>query len=635
MFDLRITAKLALALAAGIAIAALAMGTVSFYTAQATLRTAGIAELLGSGLEKEAAVRAWFVERENHLNRLAVAPEALEAFAGNDARFMELARGALGAGFARLRLVAIGSGQARSPDDVLALGAVTTGTTTKRLMFSGPVYDASNRLVGEVIGEADVTGLATIVERRPGVRRSFDALLATREGEVLVAPRYGPLNSLAGEDLQACLQRESVVREAADSRGVDTIAAVRWIEDRELCLIVQLDAAEAYGPTRALRDSMVLAALLLILVGTWMAWLFARLVTVRLRLLARAVDAFGRGESDEVPAVATRGGDELGVLGSSLERMMRALRAAQTELTAYASRLEQRIADRTAELAESETRFRNLAATTFDPLVTISEQRRITFFNAAAERAFDRRADEIGNRPLELLFAAESIPRLDDALARVRDGHGGAKPVELVARRRDGKSFAVEVSIAAWDIGGRPAHTLVVRDITERQALLEMLRDLSLRDELTGLHNRRGFMTLAEELQKRAMRHQESFALLYLDLDGFKAVNDNLGHDAGDRVLQRVAELLRATVRDSDLVARLGGDEFVALLAEADGENAALTEQRLRAALAGAQEQVAPGERVGFSLGTVVHQASDRRSVADLLAEADEAMYRVKRGRGR
>jgi diguanylate cyclase (GGDEF)-like protein/PAS domain S-box-containing protein len=629
---LRITAKLALALAAGIAIAALAMGAASFFAARATLRTASIAELLGSGLEKEAAVRAWFEEREGHLNRLAGAPEAREAFAGDATRFMELGRGALGAGFARLRLVPRTSAPPPAAD-VLVLGEPSAAA--QRIEFRAPVYDLSNRMVGEVIGEADVAGLATIVERRPGVRRSFDALLADRDGAVLVAPRYGVLNQLSGEDLQACLQRGSVVREAADSRGVNTVAAIRWLEDRELCLIVQLDAAEAYGPTRALRESLLLAASSLILVGAWMAWLFARVVTVRLRLLARAVDAFGRGEETQVPAVATRGADELGVLGSSLERMMRALRAAQSDLTAYASRLEQRVADRTAELAESETRFRNLAATTFDPLVTISEQRRITFFNAAAERAFDRRADEIANRPLELLFAPESIPRLDEALALVRAGQGGTRPVELVARRRDGKGFAVEVSIAAWDIAGRPAHTLVVRDITERQALLEMLRDLSLRDELTGLHNRRGFMTLADELQKRAMRHQEPFALLYLDLDGFKAVNDSLGHDAGDRVLQRVAEQLRLTVRDSDLVARLGGDEFVALLAEADAEAAALTEQRLRAALDSAQAEVEPKERVGFSLGTVVHQASDRRSVADLLAEADEAMYRAKRGRAR
>jgi diguanylate cyclase (GGDEF)-like protein/PAS domain S-box-containing protein len=631
MLGLRITAKLALALAAGIAIAALTMGAASYYTARATLRTASVAEVLGSGIEKEAAVRAWFEEREDHLARLAIAPEAQEAFAGNSARFMELARGALGAGFSRLRLLA----RDALPDAVaLELGGATSGPG-QRLTFTAPVYDANNRHVGDVVGEADLAGLATIVARRPGVRRSFDALLATRDGRVLVAPRYGNVANLDGADLQACAQRDPVVREAADSRGVATIATVRWLEDRELCLIVQLDTAEAYGPTRALRDSLIAAAALLIGVGAWMAWLFARVVTVRLRVLARAVDAFGRGEGHTVPVVATRGRDELGVLGSSLERMMRALRAAQTDLTAYASRLEQRVADRTAELAESETRFRNLAATTFDPLVTISEQRRITFFNAAAERAFDRRADEIANRPLELLFAPESIPPLDDALARVRAGQSGTKPVELVARRRDGKGFAVEVSIAAWDIAGRPAHTLVVRDITERQALLEMLRDLSLRDELTGLHNRRGFMTLADELQKRAMRHQEPFALLFIDLDGFKAVNDNLGHDAGDRVLQRVAEVLRATVRDSDLVARLGGDEFVAMLGEAGVEDANQTELRLREALAAAQANVAAAERVGFSLGTVVHQATDRRSVADLLAEADEAMYRAKRGRMR
>ena len=165
MSGLRITAKLALALAAGIAIAALAMGTASYYAARATLRTASVAEVLGSGIEKEAAVRAWFEEREDHLGRLAIAPEAQEAFAGNGARFMELARGALGAGFSRLRLLA----RDAPPGAVaLELGATATGPA-QRLTFSAPVYDASNRHIGDVVGEADIGGLATIVGRRPGV----------------------------------------------------------------------------------------------------------------------------------------------------------------------------------------------------------------------------------------------------------------------------------------------------------------------------------------------------------------------------------------------------------------------------------------------------------------------------------
>lgn len=642
---LRIAAKLTASLAFGVALTALVMGFASYRASRESLRTASVGEVLAAGLEKEAAVRGWFADHADHLRELAEAEETVHALGGDRARFGEFARGALGVGFEGLRIVALDptpTVMAASDPREVARPAEPTWAGARRdeviydggrFVFIAPIYDSTNRRVGLAVGDADVVSLAIIVARRAGVRRSFDAVLADANGRLLVTTRHFEIPELGEAAAAACRRRANTVLEARDARGEDVIAAVRWIDGLDLCLVAQLDAAEAYAPVTALGRWLAIVASLVALAGGWIAYLFSRVVTSRLRRLERAVGAFRRGEDVRVDPAATRGEDELALLAAELDRMMAELRKAQLESSAYAARLEQRVKERTAELEEREERFRTLAATTFDPLITVAEDRRVTLFNAAAERAFDLAFEQVRNRPVEQLFDRGSIAALDEALARSVAGGAAGGALELNARRRDGGTFPVEVSIAAWTDAGRIAHTLIVRDITERRALVDALRDMSLKDELTGLHNRRGFLTLAAEHRKRALRRREPIALLYLDLDGFKGVNDRLGHETGDRVLQRMARALRVSVRDSDLVARLGGDEFVALLVDADGAVAGVTAKRLERALETAQMGVPEGERVGYSLGQVVFDGGDSRSLADLMAEADERMYAVKRSR--
>lgn len=644
--SLRIAAKLTVALAAGVALTAVFMGIASYRASRETLRAASIGEVLAAGLEKEAAVRGWFEGHELHLQQLAVADETQAVLRGDDVRFGEFARGAVGGGFQSLRVVALAPaphivaasdvrevGMAQIPPSWIEVRRDEILNDGQRLLFLAPVYDTDNRRVGLLVGDADVANLATIVGRRAGVRRSFDAMLVDAQGQLMIGSRNPAVTGIGTSAATACNRRRNTVLEAHDVRELEVIAAVRWIAGLDLCLVVQLDAAEAYAPVAHLGRWLTIVACLIALGGGWIAYLFSRLVTGRLWLLEQSISRFRRGEAANIDPQATRGGDEVSLLAVELDRMMAELRRAQGESAAHAARLELRVKERTAELEEREERFRTLAATTFDPLITVAEDRRITLFNAAASRAFDSSFDEVRNRSLEVLFDRASLTALDEALARAVAGAAAGGAVELSARRRDGRVFPVEVSVAAWTDAGRPAHTLILRDITERRALLDALRDMSLKDDLTGLHNRRGFQTLAAEHRKRARRRQEPIALLYLDLDGFKGVNDRLGHDAGDRVLQRMAKALHSAVRDVDVVARLGGDEFVALLVDASATIATLTEGRLQAALDAAQAEVPAEERVGFSLGQVVFEGTDGRSLADLLAEADERMYRAKRAR--
>ena len=171
---------------------------------------------------------------------------------------------------------------------------------------------------------------------------------------------------------------------------------------------------------------------------------------------------------------------------------------------------------------------------------------------------------------------------------------------------------------------------VTIRDIAERKKEEESLRRASLTDELTGLYNRRGFLTLAEQQLRLARRQGKDLVLFFADLDGFKQVNDRFGHAAGDRTLKAVAQLLRGAVRDSDIVARLGGDEFTVLAVDGDAHAAAVIRRRIAQrinTLNARNELAAP---LSVSIGHVRVTASQPHSLEELLASADKVLYQHK-----
>lgn len=163
----------------------------------------------------------------------------------------------------------------------------------------------------------------------------------------------------------------------------------------------------------------------------------------------------------------------------------------------------------------------------------------------------------------------------------------------------------------------------------------EALRDLSLRDELTGLYNRRGFTTLAEHELKVACRTQTRLAAFYLDLDNLKHINDTFGHSEGDKALVALAEALSATFRDSDIIARLGGDEFVVLEIGASPENAESAAGRLDKELRSRVARDSLQYDLAASVGAASFDPKDPVALADLLDAADAAMYEQKKSRNR
>jgi two-component system cell cycle response regulator len=209
----------------------------------------------------------------------------------------------------------------------------------------------------------------------------------------------------------------------------------------------------------------------------------------------------------------------------------------------------------------------------------------------------------------------------------------------VVLAERDDQSIAVRaVQEGAQDclVKMQVEGKLLVRSLRyaiERQRLIAKVRALSLTDELTGLRNRRGFLTLAEQEMKLARRTRQAMALFYADLNRMKWVNDRFGHEEGDRALRYTADLLRQTFRDSDVIARLGGDEFAVLAVGADRESAGAMVGRFHAKRESLNASPSRAYPLSISMGAVFFDSEDPLSLKEMLTRADAMMYDQKRGR--
>jgi diguanylate cyclase (GGDEF)-like protein/PAS domain S-box-containing protein len=288
-------------------------------------------------------------------------------------------------------------------------------------------------------------------------------------------------------------------------------------------------------------------------------------------------------------------------------------------------------------------RHRAVLASALDCVIAIDGDSRVLEFNPAAERTFGyRAADALGRELPELIIPPATRERHRRALARglaSGDWRLLEQRIELVAMRADGSEFPVELSLAqpqSTENDGLVFYGFV-RDISERRRGEEELAYMAYHDPLTELPNR----ILAEEQIElalaRARRSDGTVALMFVDLDGFKEVNDQLGHAAGDHLLAGVAARLNSVLRDSDLLARLGGDEFLVLLADLPADAAVGVENvggKLLDALREPFDVAGRKLRTGASIGVSLYPA-DADDTETLLRHADAAMYQAKAAGGR
>ncbi|RLT93039.1 MAG: sensor domain-containing diguanylate cyclase [Ketobacter sp.] len=202
---------------------------------------------------------------------------------------------------------------------------------------------------------------------------------------------------------------------------------------------------------------------------------------------------------------------------------------------------------------------------------------------------------------------------------------------EMVMKSQGNRTFWASLTGSQLEFGGIRSVFISVMDITQRKRIQQELERLATTDSLTGLYNRRSFFEFANKELRRAVRYKQPMALLMLDLDHFKAVNDSYGHQAGDNVLRRFAEILKQNLREEDLMGRIGGEEFCAILVSSEEQGAYLVAERIRKRWM--EETFDLEERpVAFTVSIGISiMLNERESIEDVMERADIGLYSAKR----
>ena len=511
---------------------------------------------------------------------------------------------------------------------VAAVGQPVNGRLVNAPVFGigVPIRDRQGHVIGVLAGITDLS------------RPSFLDVLATNQygktGDYfIVAPQQRQI--VTGSDhrrIMEVLPAKGVNPEidrfvdgfegstlATNPYGVNLLVSIKRLTVTDWYLSVVLPVDEAFAPIRAMQKRIALAALILATLAAGLTWWMVRR---QLKPLRQAVQTLALQQSAHQPiqALSVDSTDEIGQLIGGFNGLLETLR------------------EREKTLRASEMRLRVLSEMSSDFFWETDAEHRVTLHS---ERG--RHGDRVSSMVMPLGLRRWEIPSVSPDAAgwqlhrEMLDAHLPFRNFEIARMKTDGQLRYVSVSgDPVWDDQGKFAGYLGIgTDITQSKLAQLQIQSLAFFDALTGLPNRRLLMDRLRIAIVNLARHDRKGALLFVDLDNFKALNDTLGHDMGDLLLQQVAKGLIACIREGDTVARLGGDEFVVMLEDlsANAQEAAAQAETVAQkvlltlnqsyALGDTQRQVTPS--IGVTLfGGVIE------SVEEPLKRADVAMYRAK-----
>jgi len=299
-----------------------------------------------------------------------------------------------------------------------------------------------------------------------------------------------------------------------------------------------------------------------------------------------------------------------------------------------------------SKLAQRERHFRAVTESASDAIITGAANGRIVFWNPAAERLFGYTEAEIIDKPLAVLMPERFRQQYGERMAKAVAGGQSVvgRTTELLGLRKDGSEFPLELSMSQWETAEGRFYNAIIRDITERKEADKVIYKLAFYDELTQLPNRRLLNDRLEQAMAAGRRSGRHGAVMFLDLDNFKPLNDKHGHSAGDLLLVEVARRITGCLRETDTVARFGGDEFVVILGEletnreASAAQARMVAEKIRTALSepylleirhDGRPEGTVEHRCTSSIGVVLFAGHDA-SAEDVIKWADLAMYQAK-----
>jgi len=505
-----------------------------------------------------------------------------------------------------------------------AIGPPRVGRFSSRpvIVMAVPVKDASGRLRAIVAGVTTIDSsnfLDLITKPRENPQGDF-LVIAPQHGIVIAGtqPQF-LLQSLPERGRDTMLDRYLAGYEGSGlgngADGDEELVSSRKVPLAGWLVLARLSARDVYAPVRELR-ALVFggSAILSILIGA-IAAAYLRRALNPLRKAARTFDDISQGRMP-LHALPVTGHDEV------------------TQLVESFNRLQDRLSKESEALWESEARYRQFVDDS--PLgVLIVQHGIIKFANAALGTMVGYRPEDLIGKPFLPFLVEDDRQRAAEVHARRMRGEPVPASFEYRVITQSGEVRHLRLATSTIDWHGPAAHS-VATDVTEIKQAEEKLERSAHFDALTGIPNR---VLLADRLRQGLVQTSRSgrlMAICYLDLDGFKPINDTWGHEAGDRLLVEMAERLQFCLRGGDTVARLGGDEFVLLLL--DLERIDECENALRRVLEAITHPVVIASQlvsVSASIGVSIYPF-DSQDPDVLLRQADQAMYLAKEsGRNR
>jgi diguanylate cyclase (GGDEF)-like protein/PAS domain S-box-containing protein len=309
------------------------------------------------------------------------------------------------------------------------------------------------------------------------------------------------------------------------------------------------------------------------------------------------------------------------------EEMAASLRGLEAELARQRQDL--------ALLRADHTRLQAIFESAIHAIIVVNDRGQVIEWPSQAELLCGWNRNEMLGKPISTIMPPRIRKKHQSFLREVLYGERGdnfGKRIETTILYRNEFEVPVELAVTLTRIADRHELTLFLHDITERKNYEAQLQHMSITDDLTGLFNRRGFMTLANKHLKISQRCGKDVFLLYADFDNMKWINDTLGHAAGDNALLETAVILKNTFRQADLIGRVGGDEFIVLMSESkNSRSEEVVIERLEQEIHKANDRANRKYKVLLSMGTVRCGHTEPATIDDLMREADRLMYEHKR----
>lgn len=472
-------------------------------------------------------------------------------------------------------------------------------------------------VVGGVLNFTESNFLGQLAHSRVGLTGSYCLVSSGTNPRYAIHPDQSRILTPARALDETCgLEAPHSAWEALDP--TQPIVARYLLESNGWHVVSVLPAEEAYAPLFEARHKAVVAAGLSLVVAALLMWLVIRRLLAPLELLHRVV-----GEVPKDPAalasLPTGRNDEIGELATTFGAVMRQLSEREAALSAAKDRA-----------AESEKRIEAIANHVPDFVSFIDMNERYAFVNEAYAKRFDLPVRQIVGLTVRELWGTPayvaSRPYLEQAYL--------GTPVTFSLEGIDGAEYMEVTYQPAWNDGKDTVQGLYMfaRNVTSERQKLRSLEAQTLTDHLTGLLNRKGFDRRMAEAMARASANRVNAALLLVDVDDFKTINDTYGHAVGDQLLAAFGERLSACARNGDAVARIGGDEFGIVLE--DAFNTAMLERIAQAIVHTAtRAHFIDGHTIvsTASVGMAIHYPEDGQTVNELFMRADMALYEAKR----